>query len=98
MFWDEIRSIEEFWKEKKSIIVSNLPAQSAAKCIGVLYQPQISKMKETVSLEGPLPIFKAGIEATCRLADKLHAKKTALTPKEVITRLGKEIDAVQNRK
>jgi ERCC4-related helicase len=91
LFWREIESIEEDYKDRESLRIRHIPSGVARKLSGLLLDVSITHAGEDTYIDTPKVFLKAAIEAACREADAMRAKKSELLTDEVLSRLERMI-------
>ncbi|MFP3868925.1 MAG: helicase-related protein [Desulfobacteraceae bacterium] len=90
-FWPEVKAIEESYEDRNFIRIPNIPKIQAEKLAGLIFDLQIPAVGDKVVLDTPIPLIKSALDSVCRLANKMHKKKSELLVDEVLFRIDREI-------
>ena len=90
-FWQEVKAIEESYNDRNFIRIPNISKIQAEKLAGLIFDLQIPAVGDKVVLDTPIPLIKSALDSVCRLANKMHKKKSELLVDEVLSRLDREI-------
>lgn len=91
LFWREIESIEEDYKDRESMRIRHIPSSIAGKLSGLLLDVSITHAGEDTYVDTPQVFLKAAVEAACREADAMRRKKSDLLTDEVLSRIERMI-------
>ncbi len=94
LFWREIESIQEDYRDRDNLRVRNVPADIASRLTGVLFDVTIPQMGQEAYIDAPQPLLKAAIDSACRVADSMKVKKSELTTNDVLSRMQRLIQQV----
>ncbi|WP_449244568.1 helicase-related protein [Desulfobacca acetoxidans] len=93
-FWPEVRALENLCRDKAVILIPDIPKAQAQKLYGLLFDLHIPALGDSARITAPTPIVLGALDATCRLANKLHVRRADLLTRDVLRRLDREINNI----
>jgi len=93
LIWREISSLEGIFQDKE-IIRATIPTSIGSHLTGLLFDLVLPGTGEAGFVDAPRPLLMSALEASCRLANGMKAKKSELSTDQFLGRLDREIERV----
>lgn len=89
-FWTHVQCMERSLADKTNIFIPNLDPEMAKRLYGLLFEVQNLNMANS-RIHAPSPLMNLAIDEVCRLANKIHKKKSDLDTYSVMTRVERRV-------
>jgi hypothetical protein len=91
LFWREMQALEGILQGRDSVRVRRIPAASAQRLSGLLFDLDLRQVGEEGIVDAPQPLLQASLDAVYRVANSLKRRRAELSTADAFSRLEREI-------